>query len=87
MGLRVTLIQGGGAGFDQVPAVQRILQAAGADIEWDEYLARFAAVEQGQPPLPEAMLRRVRETGLTPNGSTTTCSSAGRWACSPRSGR
>src|SRR5438094_1538398 len=64
MSLHVTLIQGGGAGFDQVPAVQRILQAAGADIEWDEYLAGFAAVEQGQPPLPEAMLRRVRETGL-----------------------
>src|SRR5438552_14653725 len=64
MALLVTLIQGGGAGFDQVPAVQRILQAAGADIEWDEYLAGFAAVERGLPPLPEAMLRRVRETGL-----------------------
>src|SRR5438552_5909228 len=64
MALLVTLIQGGGAGFDQVPAVQRILQAAGADIEWDEYLAGFAAVERGLPPLPEAMLRRVCESGL-----------------------
>ena len=30
MTLRVVLIQGGGAGFDQAPAVQQILAAAGA---------------------------------------------------------
>jgi isocitrate dehydrogenase (NAD+) len=64
MSLRVTLIQGGGAGFDQVPAVQRILQAAGADIVWDEYLAGSAAVEQGQPALSESMLQSVRASGL-----------------------
>jgi hypothetical protein len=32
MTLRVTLIQGGGVGLDQVPAVQRILHAAGVAI-------------------------------------------------------
>jgi len=64
MSLRVTLVQGGGAGFDQVPAVQRILKAAGADIAWDEHLAGFAAVERGQAALSEEMLRSVRETGL-----------------------
>jgi isocitrate dehydrogenase (NAD+) len=58
------LVQGGGAGFDQAPAVQRILEAAGADIVWHEHLAGLAAVEQGQAALPEAMLNAVRETGL-----------------------
>src|SRR5215470_2722463 len=64
MSLRVTLIQGGGSGFDQLPAVKQILSAAGVDIEWDEHLAGLASVERGGPALPEAMLRSVRETGL-----------------------
>src|SRR3954466_13723256 len=64
MALRVTLVQGGGIGHDQVPAVQRILQAAGVAIEWDEHLAGLASLERGGPPLPEAMLRSVRQNGL-----------------------
>src|SRR5437899_1269032 len=64
MSLRVTLIQGGGAGLDQVPAVQRILRAAGVDIEWQEHIAGLPSLERGGPALPEEMLRSVRETGL-----------------------
>jgi len=64
MSLRVTLIQGGGVGLDQVPAVQRVLQGAGVAIEWDEHLAGQASLERGGQALPEAMLRSVRETGL-----------------------
>ncbi len=64
MVLPVTLIQGGGAGRDQAPAVQRILQAAGADFAWEEFPAGLAAIEQGLPPLPDAMLQSVRRTGL-----------------------
>jgi isocitrate dehydrogenase (NAD+) len=64
MSLRVTLVQGGGIGFDQVPAVQRILTAAGVAIEWDEHLAGWASLERGGPTLPEAMFRSIRETGL-----------------------
>jgi isocitrate dehydrogenase (NAD+) len=77
MPLRVTLIQGGGAGYDQVPAVQRIVAAAGIDIAWDEHVAGAAAIERGLPPLSEALVRSVRETGialktksLPPPGST-----------------
>ena len=44
MSLRVTLIQGGGIGYDQAPAVQRILKVAGADIVWEEHLAGLAAI-------------------------------------------
>jgi isocitrate dehydrogenase (NAD+) len=64
MSLRVTLIQGGGSGHDQVPAVKRILESAGVKIDWDEHLAGQASLEKGEPALPEAMLNSVRETGL-----------------------
>ena len=64
MSLRVTLIQGGGVGYDQVPAVKRVLEAAGVDISWDEHLAGLPALEQGGVALPAEMLRAVRETGL-----------------------
>jgi isocitrate dehydrogenase (NAD+) len=62
--MRVTLIQGGGMGLDQVPAVKRILEAAGVDIDWDEHLAGWAATEHGDPPLPEALLKSVRDNGV-----------------------
>ena len=62
--MRVTLIQGGGMGLDQVPAVKRILETAGVHIEWDEHLAGWASMERGGPVLPEALLKSVRATGL-----------------------
>jgi isocitrate dehydrogenase (NAD+) len=64
MALRVTLIQGGGTGLDQVSAVQAILQAAGAAITWDEHLAGWASMERGGDPIPQTLLRSVRDTGL-----------------------
>jgi isocitrate dehydrogenase (NAD+) len=64
MSLKVTLVQGGGAGFDQVPAVQRILSAANVAIDWDEHLAGWASLEHGAAALPEAMLQSARATGL-----------------------
>jgi isocitrate dehydrogenase (NAD+) len=64
MALRVTLIQGGGAGLDQVPAVKAILSAAGASIDWDEHLAGWASLERGGEAIPPTLLRSVRETGL-----------------------
>src|SRR5262249_23371800 len=64
MSLHVTLVQGGGIGLDQAPAVQRILSAAGVAIEWDEHLAGQASIERGAPPLPDALLQSIRKTGL-----------------------
>src|SRR5262245_47646424 len=64
MTLRVTLIQGGGIGFDQVPAVKRVLEAAGVAIEWDEHLAGQASLERGGTALPEAMYQSVRANGV-----------------------
>lgn len=64
MSLKVTLIQGGGAGLDQVPAVQRILRHAGVAIEWDEHFAGQASLERDGQALPEALLQSARATGL-----------------------
>src|SRR4051812_15512176 len=61
---RVTLIQGGGSGFDQVPAVLAVLRAAGVSIDWDEHLAGWASLEKGGLAVPEALLRSVRENKL-----------------------
>ena len=77
--MRVTLIQCGGIGLDIVPAVQRIIAAAGVEIAWDEHLAGGAAVARGREPLygdcqrPEfeaTLLRRfqVERKHELPNG-------------------
>jgi isocitrate dehydrogenase (NAD+) len=64
MALRVTLVQGGGLGFDQVPAVKHVLEAAGVHIDWDEHLAGIASLEHGGEPLPRALFESVRATGV-----------------------
>lgn len=64
MSLRVVLLQGGGTGWDQVPAVRRILDTARVDIEWEEHLGGLASIERGGPPLPEELFAAVRRTGL-----------------------
>src|SRR5260370_39413882 len=61
---RVTLIQGGGIGEDQVAAVKQILAAAQVAVDWDEHLAGTASLERGGLALPDAMVRSARETGL-----------------------
>ena len=48
MSLRVTLVQGGGIGYDLVPAVKHILEKAGVAIAWDEHLAGGEAMARGQ---------------------------------------
>ena len=64
MAQRVTLIQGGGIGFDIVPAVQKILLAAGLDLAFDEFLVGGEAELQELPPLSAAMLDSVKKNGL-----------------------
>lgn len=64
MSLRVTLIQGGEIGHDLVPAVQRVLEAAGVSITWDHHVAGYEAIKEGMDPLPAPMLESVRRNGL-----------------------
>lgn len=64
MPLRVTLIQGGEIGHDLVPAIKRVVAAAGVAIDWDEHVAGYEAIKQGLEALPAPMLESVRATGL-----------------------
>ena len=64
MSLRVTLIQGGEIGHDIVPAVKRVIAAAGVAIDWDEHIAGYEAIRQGLDPLPAPMLESVKRNGL-----------------------
>lgn len=64
MGLRVTLIQGGEIGHDLVPAVKRVLEAAGVAITFDEHVAGYEAIKHGLDPLPPAMLASVKKNGI-----------------------
>jgi isocitrate dehydrogenase (NAD+) len=62
--MRVTLIQGGGVGYDLVPPVKRVIEAAGVSITWDVHVGGGEAIAQGLDPLPPAMLDSVRQNGL-----------------------
>lgn len=58
----VTLIQGGGVGFDQQAAVERVLAAAEVPIRFDVHLAGRAALEAGLDPLPATAFAAVKAT-------------------------
>ena len=62
MTYRVTLIPGDGIGPEVTGATCRILEAAGAPIEWEQVAAGQAAVDLGESPLPESVLASLRRT-------------------------
>ncbi len=62
--MHIPLIHGGGIGHDVVPAVQKILAAAGVAIEWEIHLAGGEALAQGKEALPGPMLDAVRKAGV-----------------------
>jgi isocitrate dehydrogenase (NAD+) len=68
----VTLIPGDGIGPAITRATVRILEAAGADVQWDERLAGVAAVETHHTPIPEETLESIRRTGVSLKGPLTT---------------
>ena len=59
MGTPVTLITGDGIGPSISSATVRILEAAGADIDWDPQVAGMAGVAKFGDPIPEAKGRRL----------------------------
>ncbi|MBL8984054.1 MAG: NAD-dependent isocitrate dehydrogenase, partial [Gemmatimonadetes bacterium] len=68
MGIPCTLIAGDGIGPDITEATLRILEAAGADFEWDRQQAGMAAVHAVKDPMPEATLESIRRTRLALKG-------------------
>ncbi len=72
MGPTVTLIPGDGIGPEIIDATVRILEAAGADLEWDRQLAGMAAIEKGLGPLPDETVRSIERNRLALKGPLTT---------------
>ena len=68
----VTLIPGDGIGPGITEATVRILETAGADIEWDRRTAGLAAVDSLHTPMPEETLASIRSTRVCLKGPLTT---------------
>jgi isocitrate dehydrogenase (NAD+) len=73
----VTLIPGDGIGPEITEAVVRILDAAGAEIRWDEQIAGETALKQAGDPLPAATIDSIKKHCLALKGPLTTPSGTG----------
>jgi isocitrate dehydrogenase (NAD+) len=58
------MIQGGGIGVDQERAVRKVVQALAVPIDWQEFPAGLAAIEQQRAPLGEDMMSAVKKAGV-----------------------
>jgi len=72
MNHRIVVLPGDGIGPEVVGSAKEVLAAAGAEIEWVELEAGRAALEQYGTPLPDHVLRTIREVGVALKGPITT---------------
>ncbi len=68
MTITATLIAGDGIGPEITDATLRILDAVGAQIDWDEPVAGVGALESVGTPLPDATIESIRRTRLVLKG-------------------
>jgi len=73
----VTLIPGDGIGPEITDAVVRILDAAGADIQWEHAKAGEGALKEVANPLPPETIEAIRRNRLALKGPLTTPSGTG----------
>ncbi len=69
---RITLIPGDGIGPSIVEAALAVMDAAGAQVEWDRQEAGADVMDKYGTPLPEAVLDNIRENGVAYKGPITT---------------
>jgi isocitrate dehydrogenase (NAD+) len=70
--IQATLIPGDGIGPEVAEATVRVLEAAGAEIEWERHVAGAAAVERFGEPLPAHVLDSIRRNKVALKGPITT---------------
>jgi isocitrate dehydrogenase (NAD+) len=68
----VTLLPGDGIGPEVSNAAVRVLDAAGAEIEWERHIAGAEALEKYGNPLPPEVLESIRRNCLALKGPITT---------------
>jgi isocitrate dehydrogenase (NAD+) len=73
MAHRVTLIPGDGTGPEIAEATRRVLEASGAELEWDVQQAGADVMEKfGGNPLPDHVLDSIKQNGVALKGPITT---------------
>jgi isocitrate dehydrogenase (NAD+) len=68
----ITLIPGDGIGPEVSAAVVRIIEAAGADVQWETHYAGAQALEKFGDTLPEELLESIKRNKLALKGPITT---------------
>lgn len=68
----VTLIPGDGIGPETSASMQRVVEASGADIEWEIAEAGAACIDTYGTPLPEATLEAIKRNKVAIKGPLTT---------------
>src|SRR5947208_3989090 len=68
----ITLIPGDGIGPEVSAAAVRVLDAAGAELEWERHIAGREALEKYGNPLPPEVLESIRRNCLALKGPITT---------------
>ena len=68
----VTLIPGDGIGVETSAAMQRVVAASGADIEWEIAEAGAKMIEECGTPLPESTIEAVKRNKVAIKGPITT---------------
>ncbi|HEU4556377.1 MAG TPA: isocitrate/isopropylmalate family dehydrogenase, partial [Longimicrobium sp.] len=77
MAKTVTLIPGDGIGPEITESVVRILETAGAQLNWDQQIAGETALKQAGNPLPAATLDSIKTHCVALKGPLTTPSGTG----------
>jgi isocitrate dehydrogenase (NAD+) len=73
MAHRITLIPGDGTGPEIAEATRRVLEATGAELEWDVQKAGADVMERfGGNPLPDHVLDSIKQNGVALKGPITT---------------
>jgi isocitrate dehydrogenase (NAD+) len=73
----ITVIPGDGIGPEVTEATLRVLDAAGAELEYDEQLAGLTALQELRNPLPKPTLDSVERNRIVLKGPLTTPSGSG----------
>ena len=74
---RITLIPGDGIGPEVTSAAIQVLEAAGADLEWEEVEAGLDFVSKYGKPLPDQVLESIRKNKVALKGPLTTAVATG----------
>lgn len=69
---KVTLIPGDGIGPEVIGAARKIIDASGANIQWDVVKAGGAVMEEFETPLPEYVLESIKRNKVALKGPITT---------------